>query len=274
MILTDLHIHSNFSDGKHSIPEIVDFYGSRGFGAVAITDHLCEDSTFLGKAAAYLERTLTPATFPLYMEILKSEAERAKDQYGMVVIPGFEITKNSLSNHRSAHIIGLGVSEFTRADGDITDILKNLRNQGALTIAAHPVSNKKLEKQTLHLWNHKEELAPLFDAWEVGSGVNFFEEVARSGLPTVASTDLHRFSQMTGWKTFAHTRKSEKKAEAILDAVRMQNVSFHYYKDVATELTKNLSEVHQHGTVPFPHPALGIFPHSYGRGHIDLIQTT
>lgn len=264
MILSDFHIHSNFSDGKHSIPEIVDYYGSRGFGAIAITDHLCEENTFLGKAAAYLERTLTPATFPLYLEILKSETERAWDRYRMTVIPGVEITKNSLSNHRSAHILGLGISEFVSADQSIEGILHQLRNQGAVTVAAHPVSNGKAEKQTLHLWDRRKELAHLFDAWEVGSGKNFFEEVARSGLPTLANTDLHRFSQMTGWKSFVHTAGSEKKAEAVLDAIRTQHVSFHYYQNLEVEL----------GTIPFPHPTLGIFPQSYGRGHRDLISAT
>lgn len=55
--MTDFHIHSHFSDGKHSIADIVDYYGRRGFGAIAITDHLCETNTFLGRGAAYLERT-------------------------------------------------------------------------------------------------------------------------------------------------------------------------------------------------------------------------
>src|SRR5579883_101372 len=116
--LADLHMHSTFRDGKLTIPELVDLYGSHGFGAIAITDHLCESQSVLGKAAAYLGRTLTPATFPLYQEILKSEAERAWDRYQMILIPGFELTKNSISNHRSAHILGLGVKEFTPANGD------------------------------------------------------------------------------------------------------------------------------------------------------------
>src|SRR5580693_3509824 len=107
MYLADFHVHSNFSDGKLSIPELVDFYGSRGFGALAITDHLCEDRTLIGRAARLLGQTLTPASFPLYMEILKSEAARAWDQYKMVVLPGFELSKNSISNHRSAHIVGV-----------------------------------------------------------------------------------------------------------------------------------------------------------------------
>ncbi|NJM10303.1 MAG: PHP domain-containing protein, partial [Bdellovibrionaceae bacterium] len=39
MFLADLHVHSNFSDGHLSISELVDFYGQRGFGAIAVTDH-------------------------------------------------------------------------------------------------------------------------------------------------------------------------------------------------------------------------------------------
>src|SRR5689334_9222279 len=108
-MLCDFHIHSQFSDGHLSIPQLVDLYGSQGFGAIAITDHLCEESSFLGKSAQFLGRTLTHESFPRYMEILASEAARAWDQYRMIVIPGYEITKNSLNNHRSAHFLALGV---------------------------------------------------------------------------------------------------------------------------------------------------------------------
>ncbi len=256
MILSDLHIHSNFSDGKHSIPEIVDFYGSRGFGAIAITDHLCESNTMLGKAAAYLERTLTEATFPLYLEILKTEKQRAWDRYRMILITGIEVTKNSLSDHRSSHIIGLGVTDWVNADQSIEQILHSIRNQGALTIAAHPVSTRKVEKQTLHLWDRREELAPLFDAWEVGSGPHFFDEVARSGLPMIATTDLHRFSQMNGWKSLHHSEKSE---AAILDSIRKQEVSFQLYQE-----TKD--------AIPFP-LALDLFSDPYGNRHPNLAST-
>src|SRR4051812_18852516 len=99
MILGDFHIHSKFSDGYLSIPEIVDLYGKRGFGVIAITDHLCEAKTFLGKSARWLERTLTEETFPFYIEQIKEEAKRAMKLYGMIVLPGFEITKNSIFNH-------------------------------------------------------------------------------------------------------------------------------------------------------------------------------
>ncbi|NBT59130.1 UDP-N-acetylglucosamine--LPS N-acetylglucosamine transferase, partial [bacterium] len=93
MYLADFHLHSNFSDGKLSIPALVDYFGSRGFGAIAITDHFCEQTSLIGKAASYLGVTLTQATFPLYRELLKSEKERAWEQFGMCLIPGVEITK-------------------------------------------------------------------------------------------------------------------------------------------------------------------------------------
>jgi hypothetical protein len=226
--LADLHMHSTFSDGKHSIPELVDLHGRRGFGAIAITDHLCEDRSIIGKAASYLRQTLTPATFPLYMEILKSEAERAWRQYRMIVIPGFELTKNSVSNHRSAHILAIGCKAFVSANGDATDLARAVRAQGALAVAAHPVSTRKIEKQTYHLWDRRLELAEELDAWEVASGPFLFHEVLHSGLPMIATSDLHARRQLTSWKTVFDC---ERHPEAILDAVRRQELDFRFYEE-------------------------------------------
>jgi hypothetical protein len=227
-MLGDLHMHSTFSDGKLTIPELVDLFGSRGFGVIAITDHLCEDVTAIGKAARYLGRTLTPASFPLYTEILKSEAERAWKQYRMVVLPGFELTQNSVSNHRSAHMLGIGVSQWVSASQDPVQLARAIRAQGALAIAAHPVHTRKSEKQTYHLWDRRDELAPELDAWEVASGPYLFDEVFRSGLPMVASGDLHYREQLSSWKTVF---ECERHPEAILDAIRKQDLSFRFYKE-------------------------------------------
>jgi predicted metal-dependent phosphoesterase TrpH len=245
MILADMHTHSTFSDGKMSIPELVDFYGQRGFGAIAVTDHICEDRTFFGVAASYLKYTLTPATFPLYMQILRSEAERAWDRYKMVVIAGYELSKNSWSNHRSAHILGLGIHDFIAADGDILDLARAIRAQGGLAIAAHPVSTRKFERQTYHLWNRRDELKSEFDAWEVASGPHLFDEVLKSGLPMIASSDLHHAEQINAWKTVLHC---EKHPEAILDAIRKQELSFQFYKEGAK------GDAH-HRTLSYPLPS-------------------
>ena len=229
MILGDFHIHSTFSDGKLTIPELVDFYGSRGFGAIAITDHLCEERSSIGKAAHHLlSRTLTRATFPLYQEILKSEAKRAWNQYQMLVIPGFEITKNTMSNKRSAHMLALGVTEWVSADQDVRDISKQIRALGGLTIAAHPVPTRLKEKQTYYLWDRRQELAPLFDAWEVASGKHLFEEVLRSGLPMLASSDLHQPRQITSWKTLVDCDAT---APSVLAAIRAQKITFTYFRE-------------------------------------------
>ncbi len=241
-ILADLHLHSTFSDGKLTIPEIVDLFGKRGFGAIAITDHLCESATFLGKAAGYLNQTLTPETFPRYQAILKSEAERARREYGMLLIPGFELTKNTILNHRSAHILALGVTSFIDANLGIEEICAEIRKQGGLSVAAHPVSTRRLEKQTYFLWDRRDQFRETFDAWEVASGRHFFDEVAESGLRLIANSDMHRPEQMESWKTVFTVRGPETPGsdiprplfitwDQIISDVRSQSVEFTYYRE-------------------------------------------
>lgn len=231
MFLADFHIHSNFSDGKLSIPELVDFYGTRGFGAIAITDHVCEDNTYLGRAAKYLNQCLTEKDFPEWLNTIKAEGARAWDQYRMVVIPGLEFSKNSISNHRSAHVLAVGVTEYVSADSNIVDLCKWTRDRGGLAIAAHPVDMKTLDKQTLYLWHNREELKQYFDAWEAASGPKIFREVQESGLPIVANSDFHRPAHINSWKT---KLTCERHPEAILDAVRKQELSYFFYEDRQT----------------------------------------
>lgn len=228
MMLADLHIHSTYSDGVFSISEIVDYFGSRRFKIIAITDHLCEENTFLGKASNFLKKTLTKETFPEYLAEIKKEGERALRQYGMMVIPGIELTKNSLSFHRSAHILALGISKYINADGAIKDLIKEIKNQDALAIAAHPVSTRMFEHQTYHLWGQREELKDLFDAWEVASGPFLFNEVMESGLPMIANSDFHHPKQMRSWKTLI---RCEQNLDSFKEAIRNQDIQFTFYEE-------------------------------------------
>lgn len=236
MFLTDFHLHSNFSDGKLSIPTLVDYFGKRNFGAIAITDHFCEQLSLIGKASSYLGVTLTQATFPIYREILKSEAERAWEQYQMILVPGVEVTKNSISNHRSAHFLILGNLDGIDPNKDISEMSDIARSNGALVIAAHPVSTQKLEKQTYHLWDRREELSTKVDAWEVASGPYLFDCVKRSGLPMIANSDFHSPKNMTSWKTLL---KCERRQEAIFESIKKQKLDFHFYREES-----------QHGVFP------------------------
>lgn len=236
MMLCDFHIHSRFSDGKLTIPELIDLYGKRGFGAIAITDHLCEENTFLGRAARYLNRTLTRETFPQYIDTLKKEAERAWRQYRMRVLPGFELTKNTIAHARSAHLVVLGTTQFISADKPIKELLQEIRYHNGLSIAAHPVNTGHREAQTYYLWSKREELRHEFDAWEVASGPKLFPQVLHSGLPLIANSDLHHPRQISSWKTVLHCSPNQ---QEIFQAIRKQELEFQFYQDPVPSFFQN-----------------------------------
>lgn len=228
MMLADLHIHSSYSDGKLTIPEIIDFFGKREFKVIAITDHLCEENTFLGKCSSFLKKTLTKDTFNNYIAEIKLEAKRANEQYGMLVIPGLELTKNSMSFSKSAHIIALGITDFINADGSIIDIIKKIKEQDALAIAAHPVSTQFIEHQTFQLWDNRHELALHFDAWEVASGPFIFNQVLESGLPMIANSDFHYPKQISSWKTLINC---DLNFDSLKDAIKRQDIQLTFFED-------------------------------------------
>lgn len=220
----DLHIHSQFSDGKLSIPEIIDFYGQNGMDVIAITDHLCERDNLIGKVSHHLNYSLSEESFSHYMETIHREAERARTQYGMVVIPGYEITKNSLINHRSAHILILGITEFIQPELPVTEILMQAKSLGALTIAAHPFFTGNFEFQSFHLWSQRESLKGLIDAWEINCRKVFYSEVLTSGLPVIANSDFHKVAHFQSWKTKIFSKKNQ---TDLFQAVKQQDLDFY-----------------------------------------------
>lgn len=215
----------------------MNFYGQQGFGAIAITDHLCEKKSFLGKAASYLNKTLTEDSFPQYIEDIQKAAEYAKKRYGMLVLPGFELTKNSLKHHRSAHLLALNVTNWISADLDIFEMCRQIREAGGFAVAAHPLSvgSKKPDKN--FLWDLRYELASYVDAWEVTNTGKILSEVLQSKLPKIATSDLHKASQINSWKTFVD---SELHPEALVDSLRKQKISFHYYQSSSWSLADSL----------------------------------
>lgn len=230
MFLCDFHIHSQNSDGKLLIPEIINFYGERGFGAIAITDHLCEVNTLLGQSAKYLQKTLIKKKFDSYIKEITMEGHRAMRQYNMLVIPGVEFTKNSFSHSDSAHIVGLGITRFIDPDRGIDFIIDEIHGQKGLAVAAHPVPTRKVEPQTFHLWHNRDRLSEKMDAWEVASGSHLFEEVYESGLPMLANSDLHIPRQMSSWKTVLDGKRT---VESVFNSIRNQNLNFTYYENPA-----------------------------------------
>ena len=63
MLLADFHIHSTWSDGRLPIPEIVDAFGRTGHDVIAITDHVVNEDSLLGKIAHSCRLSITKDNF-------------------------------------------------------------------------------------------------------------------------------------------------------------------------------------------------------------------
>lgn len=206
----DLHIHSTFSDGKFSIAQLVDIYGKNGYSIIAVTDHLCGQNHFFGQASHQLGYSLNTASLNQYMETIRREALRAQNQYGMMLLPGYEITKNYFANRRSAHFLVIGIEDYSDPDSSTEEILHKAKQKGALTIAAHPFHTGDFEFQSFYLWNRREALRDLIDAWEFNYRTKTVSEVLNSGLPIIANSDLHHERHFNSWRSAFHGEKSLK----------------------------------------------------------------
>ena len=91
--------------------------------------------------------------------------------YKMLVIPGAEITQNHIRSKKNSHIVALNIREYISADQPAEDILKEIRRQGAVSIACHPHhrTTTRLEIGTCYLWDHRKRVAELVDVWEAAN---------------------------------------------------------------------------------------------------------
>ncbi|MBC7420364.1 MAG: PHP domain-containing protein [Bdellovibrio sp.] len=218
--LVDLHIHSHFSDGKLSIAEIVDLYGAKGFSIIALTDHLADSKTLTGFVTCKLKLSLTSENMDLYLQTIRNEARRAWQKYGMLLIAGAEVTLNSWSRQKGAHLVFLGIDQYINPNQSIEEIL--IENRQFFSIAAHPLWEKSYEFKTTYLWENRECLASLFDAWECGTANFFSKEVYLSGLPIVASSDFHGPTRFESWKTAAYLE--ELSTDCLFDSIKNRHV--------------------------------------------------
>ena len=90
-LLCDFHVHTTWSDGKLSVADVVDLYGSTGkFDVIAITDHILMKNDILARAGriATLGRRafgVRESDFDAYLDNIRIEAERALRHYNMLV---------------------------------------------------------------------------------------------------------------------------------------------------------------------------------------------
>src|SRR5262245_42680505 len=101
-LLCDFHVHTTWSDGKLSVAGVVDLYGATGkFDVIAITDHILMKKDLLARAGrlATLGRRafgVREHDFEAYLDDIHEQGERARKTYGMIVVPGVEVTQNRI----------------------------------------------------------------------------------------------------------------------------------------------------------------------------------
>jgi hypothetical protein len=217
MLLCDFHIHTTYSDGVLALPKVVDLFGQSGHDVIAITDHIVNRDSGLGEVAHRIGNSLDPESWKRYADEIRLEAERAWSTYGMLVIPGAEMTRNTINRNTSVHVLALGLDEFLSADGDPLDMIKGIRARGAVSVACHPHEMSEWFANTWYLWNRRKFVADLLDLWEVGCRWELYPVISRESLPHLANSDFHRPEHLYAWKSLV---QADKTRESVLAALR------------------------------------------------------
>ena len=216
MLLADFHIHTTWSDGTLSIAEVIDLFGRTGHDVIAITDHVVNSDTLLGKVAHRFGLTVSARNFGVYRAEIEREKRRAWDQYKMIVLPGFELTQNAITRRASAHVLALGVDEFISADGSVENMLARARAQSRIVVACHPHEQSDWFSNTFYLWNRRDQVRDLVHLWEIATRFDLFPPVARAKYPYIGNSDFHRPEHLYAWKTLLPCDKNE---QAVLSAL-------------------------------------------------------
>jgi processive 1,2-diacylglycerol beta-glucosyltransferase len=228
-LLCDFHIHTNYSDGRLTVPEVVDFYGVRGFDCICITDHWTDPRRLIGKFSRLTPFTLSYDQIGEYFEVIAREARRAWRRYGMLVLQGLEFNKDAPTRKLSAHLLGVGLTEPISPRLDLMETIERIHAQGGLAIASHPhIMKSEWAKNTLYLWENQDRFAPVIDAWEIANRNNLFAPVSLKRLPFVAGSDFHKPKHIYSWKTILHC---EKDPQAIKECIRRnERISITQYR--------------------------------------------
>ena len=221
-LLCELHAHTTWSDGVLALTELVDLYGRSGFDVLAVTDHVCRDrQPWCADAQA-----LAAPDHAAYLAELDAEAERARSEYGLLVIPGLELTYDDPDPRRGAHALAVGLREHVDVNDGLERTLAAARSHGAALIGAHPYALGDLggtPRTTARFAEDREWAARAVDRFEVCNRHDFFAWVARERLPVVATGDFHRPEHLATWKTVLPVEKSE---EAVVDYLRSSRPVF------------------------------------------------
>jgi 3',5'-nucleoside bisphosphate phosphatase len=203
-LLAELHAHTTWSDGAFSIPELVEFYGHAGFDVLAVTDHVVTSAERLHVRAE---------NFSAYLDEIDAEAERAAHQFGLVLVPGLELTVENEDPRRAGHAVAVGLREFVGIDDGLDEALRQARAAGAALIGAHPYTLARAvsaPRGTALFAEEPDWAAEVLDRFELLNRDDVFGWVAKRKLPAVASGDFHRREHLATWKTVISSARAER----------------------------------------------------------------
>jgi len=221
-LLAELHAHTTWSDGTLTVPELVDLVGLRGFDVLCITDHVLRHDDPWLTPAERLAKGVREEQYADYLRELTHEAERARDRYDLLVIPGLELTFNDRDPARAAHAVAVGLDEFIAVDDGIDLAIDAASARGAAIVAAHPYAHERSQhaSRLTQRWARDTSLRERAHRFELFNRDQLFSWVVDNGLPCVANGDVHVPQHLDGWKTLLPCGKDADSVTAYLRSRR------------------------------------------------------
>lgn len=221
-LLCELHAHTRWSDGAHSVRELVDLYGRSGFDVLCVTDHLVRVPE--GTARPPVE--ITAGSYDWYLEAIETEAARGRLLYDLLVIPGLELTYEDHDSSQAAHAVAVGLRQLVDLESGLDGAVETARAEGAALIGAHPYcpgqANGTL-RSTCRWAADRERSAQLLDRFELFNRHELFGWVAEERLPAVATGDFHVREHLHTWKTLLPCVKEE---AAVIEYLRSSRPAY------------------------------------------------
>lgn len=195
-ILGDLHMHTTWSDGAHSVEEMIKYCLNKGYQYMAITDH----SKFLRVANGLNEERLRKQ---------REEIERLRDLYPeitilagveMDVLPNGELDFDDQFLAELDFVIGAIHSSFNQSEEEIMKRLKAAMDNPYVKMIAHP-SGRIIGKREGYRVNHEElidyakktntilELNANPKRFDLSS--EWVNKAQEKGVPIAINTDAH-----------------------------------------------------------------------------------